>query len=66
MSLGVLEGHPRSEPHDSHPDKLGKRYADMVDFAFPEGENFRQVAQRARPALAQVLKQHFGETTNGY
>lgn len=60
MSLGVLEGRRRDEPHPQHPDTLGKQYADMVDYAFPEGETFRDVAARLRPALAQLLAEHAG------
>lgn len=60
MSLGVLEGRRRDEPHPHHPETLGKQYADMVDYAFPEGESFRDVAARLRPALAQMLGDHAG------
>jgi broad specificity phosphatase PhoE len=62
MSLGVLEGLRRDEPHPHHPDTLGKQYADMVDYAFPDGECFRDVAARMRPALARLLAEHAGQT----
>jgi broad specificity phosphatase PhoE len=62
MSLGVLEGRRRDEPHPHHPETLGKQYADMVDYAFPGGESFRDVAARLRPAVTALLAAHAAQT----
>ncbi len=62
MSLGVLEGHPRDEPHEHHPATTEKWYSDMVAFAFPGGEDFRAVRRRVDPALEALLASHAGQT----
>jgi len=58
MNLGVLEGLGHEEARRSHPALAVKRYEDMWSFRFPGGENLQDIADRARPALADLLARH--------
>jgi alpha-ribazole phosphatase len=62
MHLGLLEGVPHARSRVEHPELFAKRYRDLVDEAFPGGENLRQVAARACAALDPILDQHRGQT----
>ncbi len=62
MSLGVLEGLARAEGLRRLPELASKRYRDMWEFRFPEGENLQEVAARVWPALEAVLAANLGGT----
>ncbi len=61
MHLGVLEGVPMAEALQRMPELAGRSYADMLDFAFPQGgETVREVAARALPAVEAVVREGLG------
>ncbi|MCA9671146.1 MAG: histidine phosphatase family protein [Myxococcales bacterium] len=60
MSLGILEGVALEAAREKFPDLVRKRYVDMLDYAFPEGESIADVAARALPALEALVEQHAG------
>ncbi len=60
MHVGVLEGVPIADALQRMPELAGRSYADMLDFAFPEGgESVREVAARALPAVEAVVREGF-------
>jgi broad specificity phosphatase PhoE len=62
MSLGVLEGVSWDEGRARLPELATKRYRDMWDYRFPEGETLQDVAARVWPALEAALAAHDGGT----
>lgn len=59
MNLGTLEGLPYDEARRTQPELASRSYRDMWDHRFPAGgENLQDIADRAMPALDQLLQAH--------
>ena len=58
IHLGVLEGMPHDQAMREYPELHDFRYRDLVDRAFPQGENLVGVAARVRPVIAQLRQRH--------
>ncbi|MEM6294855.1 MAG: histidine phosphatase family protein [Myxococcota bacterium] len=57
MHLGVLEGVPIAEAVASMPELAKRSYADMLDFAFPEGgESVRTLSARVMPEVERCIR----------
>lgn len=58
MHVGRLEGVPIADAVQRWPELANRSYADMLDFAFPEGgESVRTLAGRVMPAVERVLRE---------
>ncbi len=58
MHLGVLEGVPIAEAVERMPELAGRSYADMLDYAFPDGgESVRTLSDRVMPEVERRIRQ---------
>lgn len=60
--VGRWEGLDWESIRQREPQSYAKYMADPGSFGYPEGESFREVYERAAPALDKILRSHPGQT----
>lgn len=61
LNIGVWEGKTWSELQAAFPREWQARLDDIVHYRVPQGESLTDLAQRVRPALAEIIAAHPGE-----
>lgn len=61
LNIGIWEGMTWAEIIEKHPREWDARLADIVHYRVPEGECLLDLAQRAVPALEEIVAAHRGE-----
>lgn len=61
LNIGIWEGMTWSEIVAQYPQEWSNRLADIVNYCVPEGESLLNLADRAVPALNDIVAAHAGE-----
>jgi len=61
LHIGDWEGMTWQELQRRYPKEWQARLADIVNYRVPGGESLTEMADRVRPAIAQIVKRHPGE-----
>ncbi len=62
LDFGIFEGLKLEQVKERFPDVFEKRQENPWDFAVPQGESYRDGAERAYPKLLELIKKHEGQT----
>ena len=60
LHVGDWEGRTWAELHEAYPDDWQARLKDLVNFQVPGGESLQDAANRIRPTLTKIIKEHVG------
>lgn len=61
LNIGIWEGMTWAEIVAKYPQEWAARLADIVNYRVPEGESLLDLAERAVPALGEIVAAHKGE-----
>lgn len=61
LNIGIWEGMTWTEIVARYPEEWQQRLADIVNYRVPDGENLTDLADRALPALKEIVAAHRGE-----
>jgi alpha-ribazole phosphatase len=62
LDFGILEGLSFEQAKERFPDVFNKRQEDPWEFAVPQGESYKDGAERAYPKLLELIEKHEGQT----
>lgn len=62
LNIGIWEGMTWTDIVARYPEEWAARLADIVNYRVPEGESLLDLAERAVPALREIVAAHKGET----
>jgi alpha-ribazole phosphatase/probable phosphoglycerate mutase len=60
LHIGDWEGRTWAELREAYPDDWQARLKDLVNFQVPGGESLQDAANRIRPILTMIIKEHEG------
>lgn len=61
LDIGEWQGRSWRELKQQHPEQWQARLADLVNYRVPGGESLKEMAQRVRPTVADLVARHYGE-----
>jgi alpha-ribazole phosphatase len=62
LDFGILEGLTFEQAKERFPDIFNKRQEDPWEFVVPQGESYKDGAERAYPKMLELIKKHEGQT----